>query len=101
MQEALHELEEDHFGRVRLARADLDDPGVSTGAIRVTRRDLLEELVDSELVLTQRRKGLAPGMQVAALAERDQLLDLRLGGLGLRLAGLDALVLDDLLREIR
>src|SRR4051794_40647280 len=39
-------------------------------------------------------------MQVAPLPERDQLLDLRLDRLGLRLGGLDPLVLDDLLAEV-
>src|SRR2546430_791410 len=40
------------------------------------------------------------GVQVAALGQRDQLLDLGLDGLGLRLGRLDALVLDDLLAEV-
>src|SRR6185436_14840626 len=40
-------------------------------------------------------------VQVAALGERDQLLDLRLDGLGLGLTGSDPLVLDDLLAEVR
>src|SRR4051794_37291861 len=39
-------------------------------------------------------------MQVAPLRERDELLDLRLDRLGLRLGGLDPLVLDDLLAEV-
>ena len=39
-------------------------------------------------------------MQVAPLGERDQLLDLGLDRLGLRLAGLDPLVLDQLPRQV-
>jgi hypothetical protein len=39
-------------------------------------------------------------VQVAALGERDQLLDLGLDGLGLGLGRLDPLVLDDLLAEV-
>ena len=94
---ALDQLEEDHLGRVRAARAELDDPRVAAGARRVARRDLLEQLVDDELVLAERRERLAAGMQVAALGERDQLLDLGLDRLRLRLGGLDPLVLDQLL----
>ena len=40
-------------------------------------------------------------MQVAALGQRDQLLDLRLDGLGLGLGRLDPLVVDDLVAEVR
>jgi hypothetical protein len=39
-------------------------------------------------------------VKVALLGQRDELLDLRLDRLGLRLGGLDALVLDDLLAEV-
>src|SRR5919109_671781 len=42
----------------------------------------------------------APGVQVAPLGERDQLLHLRRHRLCLRLAGLDPLVLDQLAREV-
>jgi hypothetical protein len=56
--------------------------------------------VHDELVVVQGRQRLAAGMQVAALGERDQLLDLGLDRLGLRLAGLDPLVLDQLLGEV-
>ena len=63
----LNELEEDHLGRVRAARAELDDPRVAAGALRVAGRDLLEELVDQELVLAQLRERLAARVQVAAL----------------------------------
>src|SRR3954471_2115437 len=96
----LDELEEDHLGRIRAALTELDDPRVAAGPVRVARTDLLEQLVDDEPVLAERREGLAPGVETAALGERDQLLDLGLDGLGLRLAGLDPLVLDQLAREV-
>jgi hypothetical protein len=40
------ELEVSHLGRVSLARAELDDPGVAAGPVRKARTDLAEELVD-------------------------------------------------------
>ena len=82
------------------ARAELEDARVAARALRVARRDLLEQLVDHELVLPEARQRLAAGVQVAALGQRDELLDLRLDRLGLGLGGLDALVLDDLLAEV-
>src|SRR5215218_4641329 len=89
----LHQLEVDHLGRVGATRAELEDPGVATRTLGVARGDLLEELVDDALVgVLQRRDRLAAGVQVTLLGERDQLLDLRLDRLGLRLGGLDALV---------
>ena len=97
----LDQLEVDHLGRVGATRAELDDAGVAAGARRVARRDLVEQLVDDELVVVQRRQRLAAGVQVAAFGERDQLLDLGLDRLGLGLAGLDPLVLDQLLGEVR
>ena len=42
----LHQLEVDHLARVRLARPELEDPRVAARAVRIARRDLLEELVD-------------------------------------------------------
>src|SRR5688500_14949318 len=81
------QFQEDHLGRVRPARPELDDPRVAAVAVRVARGDLLEQLVDEELVLAQLREGLAAGVQVAALGQRDQLLELWLDRLGLRLGG--------------
>ena len=98
---ASDELEEHHLGRVAATRAELEDAGVAAGPLRVARSDLLEQLVDGELVLPQRAERLPAGVEVAALGQRDQLLDLGLDGLGLRLGGLDPLVLDDLLAEVR
>src|SRR3712207_6127008 len=96
----LDELDEDHLGRVAATRTELEDAGVATRPLRVPRGDLLEQLVDGELVLSQRAQRLAPRVQVAALGQRDELLDLGLDGLGLRLGRADALVLDDLLAEV-
>src|SRR4051812_47877446 len=98
---SLNELEVDHFRRVRRARAELEDPRVAAGTLGVARRDLLEELVDHVLggVLEDRRR-LAARVQVTLARERDQLLDLRLDGLGLGLGGLDPLVVDDLDAEV-
>src|SRR3954449_2268828 len=98
--EPLHQLQQHHLGGVGAARAQLEDPGVAAGPLRVPRRDLLEQLVDDELVLPQRRERLPARVQVAALGQRDQLLDLGLDRLGLGLGGLDALVVDDLFAEI-
>src|SRR5205823_12698599 len=96
----LDQLQEDHLRRVGAARAKLDDPRVAAWSLGVTRRDLLEELVDHEAVLTELRERLAASVEVAALGKRDQLLDLRLDGLGLRLARLYPLVLDHLAGEV-
>src|SRR5262245_29692924 len=97
----LHQLEIDHLRRVGLPRPELDDPGVAAGPLGVTRRDFLEQLVDDELVVVEGGQRLAPGVQVAPLGESDQLLDLGLDRLCLRLAGFDPLVLDQLLGEVR
>ena len=46
------------------------------------------------------RHGLAPRVQVAALRQGDEALDLGLDRLRLRLGGLDALVVDHLTAEV-
>src|SRR4051794_22378442 len=94
------ELEEDHLGRIRSARPELHDPGVATGPLRVARRDLLEQLVHEEAVLPELGHALPAGVEVAALGERDELLHLGLDRLGLRLRGLDPLVLDQVARQV-
>src|SRR5204862_5729513 len=70
-------LDEDHLGRVAAPRPELEDARVAAVAAAVARRDLGEQLVDGELVLRQRRQRLPARVQVAALAQRDQFLDLR------------------------
>src|SRR6202035_4355102 len=94
------ELDEHHLGRVAAAWTELEDARVAAGAPGVARCHLLEQLVHGELVLRERRERLPASVQIAALGQRDQLLDLRLDGLGLRLGRLDPLVLDDLLAQV-
>src|SRR3954462_4990727 len=100
MPSALHQLEQRHLRRVRLPRPQLQDPRVAARTLRVARRDLVEQLVDDELVLAERRQRLTPRVQVAALGQGDQPLDLGLHGLRLRGRGLDPLVVDQLLGQV-
>src|SRR3954453_8190582 len=95
------ELEKDPLARVRAPGAELQDPRVAAVALRVARSDLLEQAVNDELVLAERGRRLPASVLVTALGEGDQLLDLRLGGLGLCFGRLDPLVLDDLLGEVQ
>jgi hypothetical protein len=83
------------------SRKTISVAGVATRTLRVPRGDLLEQLVDHELVLPERGKRLPAGVKVTALGERDELLQLGLDGLRLRLGRSDPLVLDDLLAEVR
>jgi hypothetical protein len=94
------ELDEDHLGGVAATRTELEDARVAARPVGVAWRNLGEQLVHGELVLGERGERLAAGVQVAALGERDQLLDLGLDGLGLGLGRFDPLVLDDLLAEV-
>src|SRR5207248_11520334 len=86
-------LEVRHLGRVALARPELDDPRVATGAIREPRPDLAEELVHHVLGAEELER-LPPGGHVAAPAERDHLLGDGPHLLGLRDGRLDPAVLD-------
>src|SRR5262249_12683015 len=98
---SLDQLEVHHLGRVRRARAQLEDPRVAAGALGVARGDLLEELVDDALRgVLEDRDRLPAGVQVALARQRDQLLELRLDRLRLGLGGLDPLVVDDLDAEV-
>src|SRR5205085_2386099 len=72
------QLQQHHLGRVRSPRPQLQDPRIAAGPLGVARRDLLEQLVDHELVLPKRRQGLSARVQVTALGQRDQLLELGL-----------------------
>src|SRR5690606_40722396 len=96
----LDQLEEHHLGGVRAARAELHDAGVAAVAVGVTGRDLLEELVNQKLVLAELGERLPARVQIAALAERDQLLEMRLDSLRLGIGDADALVVDDLTAEV-
>ena len=84
----LDQLDVNHLGRVGATRTELEDARVAARTLAVPGADLLEQLVDGELVLVQRGQRLAPGVEVTTLGERDQLLDLRLDDLRLRLRGL-------------
>src|SRR5215211_4739709 len=97
---ASDQLEEDHFRGVGLPRSQLQDAGVPAGAVGVARGDLLEQLVDHELVLAEAGHRQAARVVVALLRERDQPLELGLHRLGLRLGGLNALVVDHLAAEV-
>src|SRR5205807_10345786 len=97
---ASDELDQDHLARVAAARAELEDARVAARARRVARGELLEQLVHRELVLGEGGEGLAARVQIAALAKRDQALDLRFDRLRLGLCRADALVRDDLLAQV-
>src|ERR1700733_9445135 len=96
----LDQLQQHHLGRIRPPRPQLQDPRVPAGPLRIPRCDLLEQLVDHELVLPERRQRLPARVQITALGQRDQLLELGLDRLGLRLGGPDPLVRDDLLGQV-
>src|SRR3954452_3324787 len=89
---ASDQLEQDHLGRIRPARAQLEDARVAARPLRVARGDLLEQLVDHELVLAEARHRLPASVLIAALGERDQPLQVRLDRLGLGLSGLNPLM---------
>src|SRR5262249_41799559 len=94
------ELQIDHLGRVALPLPELHDPRVAARPLGETRRDLGEELVH-DVVRAQRRERLTTGVEVAALAERDNLLGERLDRLRLGLRRLDPAVLDQGARQVR
>src|SRR5205085_10741721 len=71
----------------------LDNPRIAAGSVREARTDLGEQLVH-DVLRAQEGERLPAGSEVAAAAERDQLLGDRLDGLGLRLGRPDAAVLD-------
>src|SRR5215218_3724712 len=70
----IDELDHGHRRIVAEAEASLQNAGVAAVAVLVASAKNGEELLHHGLV-AQLRHGLAAGMQVAALAERDQLLD--------------------------
>src|SRR5215210_515989 len=72
------ELQEDHFCRIGLPGAQLENAGVAALALRVPRGDLLEQLVDHELVLAEAGHGQPAGMVIALLGEGDQPLQIGL-----------------------
>src|SRR5271157_6280726 len=96
---AVDELDHRQRRVVAGAEARLHDAGVAAVAVLVARADDVDQLGD-EVGVAQARNGDAAGMQVAALAEGDQLLDHRAKVLRLRQGGDDLLVLDQRLRHV-
>ena len=96
---AVDELDHADRRRIAVAEAGLEDAGIAALALRVARAEHVEELLDDRLVL-ELRDRLAAGMQVAALAERHQLLDDRTQVLRLGQGGDDLLMLDERGRHV-
>src|SRR5260221_1292374 len=94
------ELEIDHVGGIAEPRTELDDPRVPTWPVCEPWRHLREEGMH-DVVRPQRRERLSPRVQVAPLAERDQLLGIRLDRLRLRLGRPDPLVREQRARKVR
>src|SRR5690606_34744548 len=91
---AIDELDDRHRGVVAVTEARLHDAQVPAVALRITRRDGLEQALDDALV-ADLGDNLTASMQVAALAQRDELLDDRAQILRLFERGDDLLVLDE------
>src|SRR5215211_5196591 len=96
---AVDELDHRHRGVVAEAEAGLEHAAIAAAALLVARSEHLEELLDHGVV-AQLRHGDATGMKVAALAERDQLLDHRTQILRLGQGGDDLLVLYEGCRHV-
>src|SRR6202012_2793745 len=79
-------------GAIAMTETGLQNAGVAAIAGLVALGDRREQLGD-DLFVAQIRNRLAAGVQIAALAEGDQLLGHRTKVLGLRQDGLDLLML--------
>src|SRR5262249_53473690 len=88
-----------HRRHVAEAVARLEDAQVAAAALGVARTERREELV-RDIGIAQEADRLTAGVQAAALAERDQLLDDRTQVLRLVQRGRDLLVLDESAGEI-
>src|SRR5215469_16584746 len=73
---AIHELDHGDRCGITIAEAGLEHAGIAAVALLVAGAEHLEELLDHGDVADLRDR-LAARMQVAALAERDELLDHR------------------------
>src|SRR5665647_3288229 len=82
------------------ARPELDDTRVAAPAIGVARGHVVEQLVH-DLLVAEHGDGLPASMKIAALAQRDGLLDHGAHFFGARHAGLDLLVLEKLTGQTR
>src|SRR5271157_102418 len=96
---AVDELDHRYRRVVAGAEARLHDAGVAAVAALVARAEDVDQLLD-EVGVAQPRDRDAAGVQVAALAERHQLLDHWTKVLGLRQGGGDLLVLDERLGHV-
>src|SRR5713101_2028314 len=91
---AVDQLDDRHRRIVAVAIAGLDDARIAAGPGGVTLGENRQQLVGERLIL-QLGDRQPPGMQPAALAERDQPLDDRPQILGLGQRGADLLVLEE------
>src|SRR5699024_1934603 len=96
----LDQLDDGHRGVVTLARTDLGDARVTTGAVLVARADHGEQLVHHGLV-RDLGQDLTAGVQVTAFAQGDQLLRVGAQALGLGLRGTNATVGEQRGGEVR
>src|SRR5580698_3392057 len=97
---AIDELDHRNRRGIAVAEAGLHDAGIAAIAVLVARADHLEQFLDHGEV-AHLRDRLAARMQVAALAERDQLLDDRTQILRLGQRRGDLLVLDQRRAQVR
>ena len=91
----LNKLNDGHLGVVTLAGHGSQNSGVTASAVGISFGGGLEEGVDEVLVVDP-SEGLSAGVEVAALAELDHVVDVLADGLGPDEGGLDAAVADDL-----
>src|SRR5690606_5497029 len=71
---AIHQLDHRHRRGIAIAEAGPQDPGIAARPVRIALRQGGEQLAYHRIVV-QLRRHLPPRMQVAPLAQRDQLLD--------------------------
>lgn len=84
---------------VALALAELDDAGIASMPLFLSRGDLVKEDLHSVL-LVQARSGEPPIMEAPAFAESDHFLRNGAGGFGLGQGSGNALVLDKAANEV-
>src|SRR5665811_1605586 len=96
----LDQLDVGLLAAVAGARPEFDDARVAAVAVGVTWSHVVEQLVH-DLLVAQQGDGLPARVQIAALADRDGLLDERAHLFGARHACLDLLVLEQLAGETR
>ena len=97
---ALDEFDDSHRRHVTVTETRLQNADVPALALLVARAQHVEQLGDMH-VLLQLGGGLAAGVDVPALAQRDQLLDDPLQLLGFRQGGLDLFVFNQRAGHVR